>query len=43
MSSEIAIRLDQIGKRYRIGVGPSGGRYRYKSLRDSLVSSVLGP
>ena len=36
--SDIALRVDGLGKRYRLGIqdGNAGGMYRYKSLRDSL-------
>ncbi len=38
--SEIALRIEGLGKRYRLGLrdNSGGGRYRYKSLRDSLGS-----
>jgi hypothetical protein len=32
--SEIAIRVDKLGKRYRIG--SRGSRFKYRSLRDDL-------
>ncbi len=36
--SDIALRVEGLGKRYRLGLqdNASGGRFRYKSLRDSL-------
>jgi lipopolysaccharide transport system ATP-binding protein len=34
--SEIAIRVEGLGKRYRIGTMPTG----YRTLRDTLVSSI---
>ena len=45
-SSDYAIRVQDIGKQYRIGVdqsGSTGGMYRYKSLRDSLSSTFKNP
>ncbi|MGC4030168.1 MAG: ABC transporter ATP-binding protein [Tepidisphaeraceae bacterium] len=42
--SDYAIRVEGLGKRYRIGLEQSGGgRYRYKSLRDSLGQMVRQP
>jgi hypothetical protein len=40
--TDIAIRVENLGKRYRIGVG-SQGAFRYKSLRDSLAGAVTAP
>jgi lipopolysaccharide transport system ATP-binding protein len=37
--SDFAIRVHQLGKRYRIGVAPE----RYRTLRDSLVDLVTWP
>jgi lipopolysaccharide transport system ATP-binding protein len=39
--SNIAIRVENLGKQYRIG-GPRG-RFRYKSLRESLTEAVQAP
>jgi lipopolysaccharide transport system ATP-binding protein len=36
--SEVAIRVEGLGKRYRIGTG--GARPRYRSLRESLAQSA---
>ena len=43
MTGDTAIRIEGLGKRYRIGVGPTGGMYRYKSLRDALGNAVRRP
>src|SRR4249919_2721627 len=40
MSSEIAIRVENIGKRYRIGATQGVGRYR--SLREEIVEVASG-
>ncbi len=37
--SDIAIRVEDLGKRYRIGMAPE----RYKTLRDSIVATVNAP
>src|SRR6516164_1307540 len=37
--SDVAIRVKNVGKRYRIGVEQA----RYKTLRDSLVSTAKAP
>jgi lipopolysaccharide transport system ATP-binding protein len=37
--SDIAIRVDHIGKEYKIGISPE----RYRTLRDSLVQRVRRP
>ncbi len=42
MSTDTAIQIDGIGKRYRLG-NQSGGYYRYKSLRDTLGTTVRRP
>ncbi|HSZ58689.1 MAG TPA: ABC transporter ATP-binding protein [Tepidisphaeraceae bacterium] len=40
--SDTAIKVDGLGKKYRLG-GPSGNaRYSYKSLRDVLAGAVTG-
>lgn len=39
MSFDTAIRVEGLGKRYRLG----GARERYRSLRDELVQGVLAP
>jgi lipopolysaccharide transport system ATP-binding protein len=39
--SDIAIRVDGLSKQYRIG-GPQG-RFRYKTIRESLVDGVQAP
>lgn len=36
---DIAVRVENLGKRYRIG----GSQERYKTLRDTLVSNVSAP
>jgi lipopolysaccharide transport system ATP-binding protein len=43
--TDIALRVEGLGKRYRIGLRDSsaGGRYRYKSLRDSLGGLAKRP
>lgn len=42
--SDIAIRVENLGKQYRIGkLQENGGRYSYKSLRDALASSASAP
>jgi lipopolysaccharide transport system ATP-binding protein len=42
---DIALRVESVGKRYRIGVEQGGniGVHRYKSLRDSLGSMARRP
>jgi lipopolysaccharide transport system ATP-binding protein len=43
-NSDLALRVEGLGKRYRIGFQEkSGGRYRYKSLRDSLGGVAKHP
>jgi lipopolysaccharide transport system ATP-binding protein len=37
--SEIAIRVETLGKRYKIGIAPE----RYRTLRDSLAQSARAP
>lgn len=37
--TDIAIRVDNLGKRYRIG----GPQARYKTLRESIVGAVTAP
>jgi lipopolysaccharide transport system ATP-binding protein len=39
MMSELAIRVEDLGKQYRIGLSPE----RYRTLRDSLVQAVTSP
>jgi lipopolysaccharide transport system ATP-binding protein len=42
--SDIAIRVEGLGKRYRLGAArENAGRYRYKSLRDSLARAAGAP
>jgi lipopolysaccharide transport system ATP-binding protein len=43
--SDIALRVEGLGKRYRLGLKDSatGGMYRYKSLRDSFGSLAKHP
>ena len=43
--SDIALRIEGLGKRYRLGLqdNAAGGMYRYKSLRDSLGSLSKHP
>ena len=42
MSSDLAVRVEGVGKRYRIGAA-AGGRFKYKSLRDSLGGLARRP
>ena len=44
-ASDFALRIDGVGKRYRIGreQAGGGGMYRYKSLRDSLGGLARRP
>ena len=37
--NDIAIRVEDLGKRYRIGTAPE----RYKTLRDTIVAGVNAP
>jgi lipopolysaccharide transport system ATP-binding protein len=37
--NDIAIRVEELGKRYRIGTAPE----RYKTLRDTIAASVNAP
>ena len=37
--NDIAIHVENLGKRYRIGASPE----RYKTLRDTLVSAINAP
>ncbi len=39
---DIAIRIDDLGKRYRLGSGIQGA-FRYKSLRDTLADAAAAP
>jgi lipopolysaccharide transport system ATP-binding protein len=42
--SDIALRVEGLGKRYRIGLQESGsGHYKYKSLRDSFSGIARRP
>ena len=42
--SDIAIRVENLGKQYRIGaLQKNGGGYSYKSLRDSIASAASAP
>ena len=41
--SDIAIRIDGLGKRYRLGAGAGGGRYTYRTLRDVLTDALAAP
>ena len=41
--SDFALRVEGLGKRYRIGAKQAGGMYRYKSLRDSLGGLIKRP
>jgi lipopolysaccharide transport system ATP-binding protein len=41
--SEIALKVEGIGKRYRIGADQGVGKLRYKSLRDSLGGIARKP
>lgn len=39
--SDIAIRVENLGKQYRIGaLEKNGGRYTYKSLRDAIAGAA---
>jgi lipopolysaccharide transport system ATP-binding protein len=40
--SDVAIRVEGLGKQYRIGVA-QGGRYRYRTIRETLVDAAKGP
>lgn len=42
MSNDIAISVESLSKRYRIGQGGEG-MHKYKSLRDSLANAVCAP
>ena len=42
--SDIAIRVENLGKQYHIGaLQKNGGHYTYKSLRDSIASAASAP
>jgi lipopolysaccharide transport system ATP-binding protein len=42
--SDIAIHVENLGKQYHIGaLQKNGGRYTYKSLRDSISSAASAP
>lgn len=42
--SDIAIRVENLGKQYHIGaIEKNGGRYSYKSLRDSIAGAASAP
>jgi lipopolysaccharide transport system ATP-binding protein len=42
--SDIAIRVENLGKQYRIGaLQKAGGRHTYKSLRDSIADAASLP
>jgi lipopolysaccharide transport system ATP-binding protein len=41
--SDIAIRVENLGKQYRIGALQKGGGYSYKSLRDSIANAASAP
>jgi lipopolysaccharide transport system ATP-binding protein len=42
--SDIAIRVENLGKQYHIGaLQKNGGRYTYKSLRDSIANAGSAP
>ncbi len=42
--SDVAIRVENLGKQYRIGaLEQNVGRYRYKSLRQSVVDAASAP
>ena len=41
--SDIAIRIDGLGKRYRLGAGAGGGLYTYRALRDVLADALVAP
>jgi len=40
--NDIAIQVDNLSKRYRIGP-QGGGRYQYKTLGDSLANLCTAP
>src|ERR1035441_8446496 len=41
--SDIAIRVENLGKQYHIGALQKGGGYSYGSLRDSIASAASAP
>jgi lipopolysaccharide transport system ATP-binding protein len=41
--SDVAIRVENLSKRYRIGGGGGDRRYNYKTLRETLESSLAAP
>jgi len=41
--SDIAIRVENLSKQYRIGALQKDGGYSYKSLRDSIASAASAP
>jgi lipopolysaccharide transport system ATP-binding protein len=42
--SDIAIRVENLGKQYRIGSGPGAAKLaRYRTLRETLVETVRAP
>jgi lipopolysaccharide transport system ATP-binding protein len=45
MTTEIAIRVEDLGKLYKIGAGPGGASYRqdYRTLRETVSESLLSP
>jgi len=40
MSSDAAVTVEHIGKRYRIGTTTGGGRYSYRSLREDITGGL---
>ena len=40
--SDIAIRVENLSKQYRIGA-TQNGRYRYETLRDALTGAITAP
>jgi lipopolysaccharide transport system ATP-binding protein len=43
MSSDLAIRFEDVGKEYRVGAASSGGRFKYQSLSERLAGTLRHP
>lgn len=43
MSSDLAIRFEDVGKEYRVGAASTGGRYSYQSLGERLAGALRNP
>ena len=41
--SDLAIRIEGLGKRYRLGAGAGGGAYSYRALRDVMTGALSAP